>query len=610
MGLPKTSLFNCSLLLACTLVALAAASNPYGIIPKPPTYQSPRLRYWFSGGWIDPGEVAAEVQAAAAAGFGGVEIADVRDSIDVPMDTALYGWAQPRWNTGVLSAYETAIKNGIHVDYTIGPQWPTGVPGYTPDSPETEKELVHGVVLVAAGANYSGQLPAPSVKPSGVSTANPYVNATLNLVACLAARTNETTVKQSKLAFNSSSVLDLTSNVTQNVIQWQAPSNSAYLLVAIYGRGTGQIQRQFDGNPNAPNLTDPSPAYVVDHFSAAGVQASINYWNEHILSDELRPLILQSEGSLFEDSLEIEFHQYWTNNFIKEFATRRGYDLTPYLLYVVKDTNTFVGDADAAMRVNYDFNTTVVDLYCDYRATGLKNFANSIGLRFRAQTEYYTIDWSRASATVDIPEGDFSTPVDGFRIQAAGRDVAGKTRILSEEIGAISNDAYGTTFKTHLTNINGAFSLGVNQVVLHGYPYRDSPDSRWPGFHAFTPRLDGTTIGYSEAWGTRQPQWIFANNVSSYLARAQYIQQMGLASVDIAILDKCWDISEGLWSDYGLAKAGFSYQASLTSTATTDVKLNNITLPVSKLALAPGIQCNGGHWPPCTQRAAIQSLHN
>lgn len=450
------------------------------------------------------------------------------------------------------------------MDYTIGPQWPTGVPGYTPDSPETSKELVHGALILTPGQTYIGPLPLPTVEPSGVSTANPIVNATAQLIAVLAAQTTATKLSTSTVVFTPSSVVDLTSLTQNGSISWLVPDSSNHVLVAIYYRGTGQVQSQFDGNPLAPQLTDPSPAYVVDHFSTAGVQASIDYWDSNILTDKLKTQMAQSQGSLFEDSLEVEWTQYWTPDFLSEFQSRRGYDLTPYLLYVLQDSNKFSGDVSVATQVQSDFYKTVSDLYLDYRLTGLKTFANSLGLKMRAQPYYAQVDTSRASALLDIPEGEslgFKDTPDGFRILAAGRDIAGKTPILSCELGAVANSAYSLKWKDLISRMNIVFAYGVSQSVIHGFPYRDSPDSRWPGYSAFTPRLAGTTIGYSDAWGPRQPQWVFAQNASGYMARSQLVKQAGKASSDVAILNLKLDVAT-YWSDATLNNAGYTYQAS------------------------------------------------
>ena len=448
----------------------------------------------------------------------------------------------------------------MHLDLTLGPHWPTGVPGYTPDSPETSKELVHGVAIIQGGTTYSGTLPLPLADPSGVTTGNPNVTATPELVAVLAAQTNGTSANDTVIAFDQSSVLDLTNLYRNGSFTWESPQGPDYTIIAVYGRGTGQIQNMYDGNPQAPKVTYPFPAYIVDHFSKAGAQASVKYWNEHILTDRLRVLLQKSEGYIFEDSLELKLTQYWTADFMKEFRSRRGYDLTPYLLYVLKDTNSFVGDECISSGVLYDFYSTVSDLYIDYRLQSLKSFANGLGLKLRVQPYTATVDSSRAAAYLDIPEGEslgFESTPDASRILAAGRDVGGKTSILSDELGAYMGKAYGVTWSFLLGTMNLDFALGVSQSVIHGFPYRDSPSSLWPGFAPFTPL--GTSNGFADAWGPRQPQWMFAPNASIYMARAQALLQSGAPSVDFAILNTDWGV-EATWADTGLTDAGYSYQ--------------------------------------------------
>lgn len=81
-----------------------------GVLETPAIYQSPRFRWWWPGGWIEPDLVESEITAIIDAGFGGAEIGDVEDSIKVDMDPEVYGWAQGRWNAGVLAACEQADR--------------------------------------------------------------------------------------------------------------------------------------------------------------------------------------------------------------------------------------------------------------------------------------------------------------------------------------------------------------------------------------------------------------------------------------------------------------------------------------------------------------------
>lgn len=226
---------------------------------------------------------------------------------------------------------------------------------------------------------------------------------------------------------------------------------------------------------------------------------------------------------------------------MEEFKSRRGYDLTPFLLYVLKDTNTYSGDSKIAAQAYNDFYQTVSDLYVNYRLKPLQQWANKLGLQLRVQPYTASLDSSYAASFVDIPEGEslgFDGDPDAFRVLATGRYIAGKTTILSDELGAFFGKAYGVTWKFLLNTANHDMSLGVSQIVIHGFPYQTSQTSVWPGFAPFTPFANSN--GFADAWGPRQPQWRFVKTASNYLANSQKILQEGGPSVDVAILNEDW----------------------------------------------------------------------
>lgn len=138
------------------------------------------------------------------------------------------------------------FRLGGHVDMTLGPHWPTGFPGYTPDSLETMKELVHGQIFLEKGESFSGTLPLPVTAPSGNQTGN-IVHATPKLVAVLAARTTNTSNSSTIVYIIPDTIKVLSASVSNNILNWTAPSDGRYVVVAAYNRGTGQIQNMYDG---------------------------------------------------------------------------------------------------------------------------------------------------------------------------------------------------------------------------------------------------------------------------------------------------------------------------------------------------------------------------
>lgn len=145
-----------------------------------------------------------------------------------------------------MRAYTRGHRLGVHVDMTLGPHWPTGFPEYTPDSHETMKELVHGQAFVQAGDTFSGALPLPVAAPSGNQTGN-LVHATPKLVALLAAKTTTANESAAVVEFDPETVTVITDFVDNGTLTWTAPSDGAYVVVAAYARGTGQIQNMYDG---------------------------------------------------------------------------------------------------------------------------------------------------------------------------------------------------------------------------------------------------------------------------------------------------------------------------------------------------------------------------
>ncbi|KAJ5719718.1 hypothetical protein N7493_007296 [Penicillium malachiteum] len=531
-----------------------------GKLPSYSNYQSPRFRWWWPGGSIEPDEISSEISDIIDAGFGGGEISDIYDTDSAWMDPKTYGFGQSRWVAAVQRAYTDGNRLGGHVDVTLGPSWPTGFPGYTPDSLETMKELFHGQLFLDAGQTYSGTLRLPLAAPSGSQTGN-IVHATPYLVAVLAARTTSN---------DSSSVVDIIPDTVQilsasnGTLNWTASSNGRsngrYVVVAAYNRGTGQVQNMYDANPDNAPVTYLHPAYVVDHFSSHGVQAGIKFWNSHILTDEIKDQIKRSNGSMFQDSLELKLKRYWTTDFRDEFQKRRGYDLTPFLLYVLQDTNTFSGEELMGSQILNDFYQTVSDLYTEYRIGGLTKWVNSLGLRMRVQPYTAEFDSSYAASLLDIPEGEslgFDGDNDAFWVLATGRDIGDRTTILSDELGAYMDEAYGVTWRFLLGTANHDMALGVSQVVIHGHPYAYSQTSEWPGFAPFTPLFSSN--GFSDAWGPRQLHWMFAKQCSRYLRNAQGLLQDSGPAIDVAILNADWGVTAS-WADAGLNDGGYSYQ--------------------------------------------------
>ena len=218
------------------------------------------------------------------------------------------------------------------IDLTIGPSWPAAVPTITPDHEAAVKELQYGVVQVVAGGTYSGPVPEPVTASHAVP----------KLLKVAAWRLNPayTSSNGRVLGFDVDSYAEVA--VVDGLISWTAPADGTWLLFAFWERGSGQ-------QPESGPHTAPE-AYVVDHFSAAGTRAVIAYWERQLLTPTTRRLLRKSGGALFEDSIELETSGLnWTPALPAEFASRRGYDVWPYLPAIVRNDEDQVFQSEAAM---------------------------------------------------------------------------------------------------------------------------------------------------------------------------------------------------------------------------------------------------------------------
>ncbi|MEQ6899690.1 glycosyl hydrolase [Nocardioides sp. YIM 152588] len=540
----------------------SAPHHAFAKVPPAPAATRGRFRYWWPGAYPDPAEVATEVRAIADAGFGGFEIADVRDSVYEVMPPEEYGWGSPRWKAAVLAAVRTANQRGIKADITLAPHWPTAVPGIVPDDDSAAKELTYATHTLAGGESFSGELPKPTSDPSGAFSGIEFT-VTPVLEAVHAARFVGSDAA-TPVVLDQTSLVNLTGSVVDGALDWTPPGPGEWIVIASWSRGTAQIQNMFYFGPSFHSqLTDPQ-SFVVDHFGKPGAQAVIDWWERDLLTSELRRELRRNGGAFFEDSLELRTLRHWTPDLFAEFEARRGYDVAD-LLPLVHDQNTVrftFEDATVAERVRWDYEQTLSDLFIAHRADPLRAWAHTLGMSLRNQAYGTSIDGALAAAHTDVPEGEslaFGSSPDSYRVIAAGRDLGDRT-VLSNELGAFFG-AYQIPLAQLATTAQFDCAVGVNQQLIHGFAYATAPDSQWPGYHAFLP-LGGptSTFTFAEPWGPRQPQWEFSGPVADNMATTNQLLQTGTNRVDLAVYHQGFDATDTDVGGDPLTAAGFTYQ--------------------------------------------------
>lgn len=369
-----------------------------------------------------------------------------------------------------------------------------------------------------------------------------------------------------------SSVVDVTDDVIDGALSYGFPAGNGnpWVLIDFQQAPSGLIAQRGGYTPTQPN-------YVVDHLSRGGVRIQADFWDEHILTDAVRANLDRiGRGAFFEDSLELGSAQKWTWEFLEEFEERRGYDLTLLLPALagagIQGTGAPAFEfAEVGGQVREDYRQTMSDLFVDEYVAPMQEWAAGHGLDFRVQPYGIPISSGAAAAATGIAEGEslnFGSPnplgaEQDYRVLSGGAHLAGKD-LVSTECCAVFQGGYrssaagpnvggqfgqggdgtqvgGRYSQGLLDSIHKAYAGGVNQLVWHGYAYRDAPKGvgtsgrdggTWPGYQPWD--IFGV-VNVNDVFGPRQASWADYAEINDSLARTQLVLRQGRSTVDLGV---------------------------------------------------------------------------
>lgn len=422
------------------------------------------------------------------------------------------------------------------------------------------RDFTAGTVVYRSTAHIVLDEALPRDILSGEIVTNP-AKTTLVAVLAMQCASEDCPKMGGKRILDPTSAIDLTGQVTSSgELNWTAPNGKApWWIVALYQTADGQT---------VGGLTSSSPDYVIDYIGKAGMEELTRFYDKNILTPGLAREIRKSSGALFEDSYEPLNSVKWTRNFLAEFEKRRGYSLTRYLPVLAgggigaqKGYFELNGISD---RIREDYRQTWSDLYRDNHLKPFNDLAHGLGLKSRLQVEGGPMEVADLARLVDIPEGEnrnFLNNPELFKVVAVGAQFRDVESPVSTECCPIAGGTWATTMggpaftvsqgtgapfggagnNSNLNWVYKAFLGGVNQLVWHGFPYKETPKgtgerSVWPGN-----TFDGNTQ-FSEAFGPRMPQWQDLAHVNHHLARLQLILRQGKPQYDVGIF----------WHDFGV----------------------------------------------------------
>lgn len=226
--------------------------------------------------------------------------------------------------------------------------------------------------------------------------------------------------------------------------------------------------------------------------------------------------------------------QTWSSVLPSEFKTRAGYDIMPWLPYMIGRVKT-IGDKETTDRFLRDWAEVVRQCVAENYYGYMSQLADEAGVKMLiepygtgGQGPFGIIDFEKialASPTADIATEFWQAPDWGWKDMKRHETVMRRLRrplLVAEAFTAWPMKAWKDSPATIKPRCDLAFCSGVNKMMLHA-----GAANPWPGV------LPGMSFGI---WGTHfvpgQTWWRAggAKALFGYMARCQSLLQQGLPS--------------------------------------------------------------------------------
>ncbi|HTJ30684.1 MAG TPA: glycosyl hydrolase [Acidobacteriaceae bacterium] len=485
-------------LAACLLGAapahaqLSPADALHASFLHPPDDARILMRWWWFGPAATKPEITRELEAMKVAGIGGVEIANLYPlALDDPKNGFRNTpYLSPEHLDALRFASQEARRLGLRIDITLCSGWPFG----GPHIPVTEAAGKLRVETIAIPAHSTFALMPP------IDAGEAFLSAYL-------------------LSDNVPSSEPAPESITPADGRFTFPTaEQPRTLITFLSSRTGmQVKRPSVG----------ADGFVLDHYDKAAIETHLKAVGEPLLSafGDHPPY------AIFSDSLEV-FASDWTPNLLEEFQRRRGYDLKPHLLDLVRNQ----GPQSAAVR--HDWGRTLTELANENFLEPMQQWAHAHHTQLRSQSYGFPPVNLASNQYADLIEGEGKATYQMWREFSATRWAASAGHlyhhnvISSETWTWLHSPAFRATPLDMKAEADLHFLQGINQLVGHGWPY-SPPSTPEPGWRMYA----------AAALDDHNP-WFFAMpDLALYLQRVSYLLRQGKPVQDVAILlpdDDAW----------------------------------------------------------------------
>jgi len=532
-----------TLLAALFLVPLAAlyAASTNSLetgFQSPPDSARPHTWWHWMNGNVTKEGIAKDLAAMKAVGIGGFQQVDAG-----LLAAGSVAYNSPRYHQLMSFAFAEADRLGLDAGFGNASGWSsTGGPWIMPEN--SMKTLVWSEVSVHAGDTSGITLPVPSIPPKFQAEGKVIKTDFYRDIVVLAFTTPKDNAYRIK-DWQKKALLDPNSRADSFVPDFQPAPADAVIPAAKVMDLTNLMDDhgKLNWTPPAGNWTVVRLGYTstgvmnrpaskagqgleVDKLSHKGTDV---HWEKLI-----NKIIADAQGrsslkTILIDSYEVGM-QNWTEDFVREFQARRGYDLIPHLLCV---TGRVLDNTETTERVLWDLRSTVAELMAQNYYGYFAERCHACGLKLAFEPYGTgTFDAAASALQADIPMPEFweNNPRALWQWTAqvipSAAHLSGRSIVGAESFTAINGD-----WKEHPYTLkklgDWAFVSGVNRYYFHTFTHQPWNDAVKPGmtFHRF-----GGNFHRNNTWWPKSRAWM------DYIARCQFVFQSGTFQADVLVL--------------------------------------------------------------------------
>ncbi|MCD0455909.1 glycoside hydrolase [Chryseobacterium sp. LC2016-27] len=486
----------------CFAFGNLSAQNPWPTVTET---TKPWTRWWWMGSAVDEKGLDKQLTTLSKAGFGGVEIVPIYGAKG--FENKYINYLSPEWMKMLQFTTNKAKSLQMGVDMSVGTGWPIGGPQVSENDAATK--IIVQTYEIQSNEKFSKKIVLKDEKQKNLKTVK------LDIVTAYNDK-NETVVLTDKV--NSDGVLD-----------WK-PSSGKWTIYAVFiGKTLQKVKRAAPGGEG----------YTLDHFSSNATKDYLKTFDKAFGSSNY------GIRSFFNDSYEV-YNADWTPDLKQEFQKRRGYDLSPYIKYLVSDEENEISG-----RIKSDYRETLSELILNNFTKDFTNWAHSKNSKNTNQAHGSPGNLLDLYAAVDIPESETfgSTPFDilglkrdsadiqksdvpdinMLKFSSSAANVMGK-KLISNETFTWLTEHFKTSWSQAKPEVEQVFLSGINHVFYHGTTYTPA-DVKFPGwlFYASTNFVPENSL------------WPQLRGLNSYVARTQSVLQSGKSDNELLIYWPVYD---------------------------------------------------------------------